>query len=74
MGPMPAQHPPQTPPLETLRPGEPPPCLGPRGLLCRGCPGWRAMRRALAPGGPWQGAVIHCSATGLTVRTRLEGA
>jgi len=60
--------------LKILRKGGPPPCMGPRGVFCRGCPGWPAMRRAAAPGGPWQGWVIHCPCTGLTARSEPEGA
>jgi len=58
--------------LKILRKGSPPPCLGPWGVFCRGCPGWQAMRQAIAPGGPWQGSVIHCPCTGLTARGEPE--
>ncbi len=63
----------QTPALSIIRQGVTPTCLKPAGIICRGCPGWRAMRAALAPGGAWQGAVIHCPVTGLTARAREEG-
>ncbi|MCB2225395.1 MAG: hypothetical protein KQH53_01865 [Desulfarculaceae bacterium] len=56
--------------LQIVRKGATPPCMGPRGMFCRGCPGWLAMRRAVAPGGPWEGSLIHCTCTGLTVQSR----
>jgi hypothetical protein len=56
------------PTLNVLRRGPAPPCLGKERLVCRGCPGWEAMRAAVAPGGPWEGAVIHCSCTGLVAK------
>lgn len=62
----------QNSPLEVLRPGAAPPCLAIGGLICRGCPGWRAMLEAVGSSGPWRGAVIHCPVTGLTARARPE--
>ena len=56
------------PTLSIVKKAAAPPCLGRERLLCRGCPGWEAMRAALAPGGPWEGALIHCSCTGLVAR------
>lgn len=56
------------PVLTVLRRAAAPPCLGKDRLLCRGCPGWEAMRAAVCPGGPWEGAVIHCSCTGLVAQ------
>lgn len=56
--------------LEVLRQGPPPPCLKVGGFICRGCPGWLAMRQALGPKGPWRGALIHCSVSGLTARAK----
>ncbi|MEW5914528.1 MAG: hypothetical protein AB1814_18375 [Thermodesulfobacteriota bacterium] len=61
---------PRPTPLMILRPGARPPCLEPGGIICRGCPGWAAMRRACGPDGPWQEALIHCPVTGLTARLR----
>ncbi len=61
---------PQPQPLEVLRPGPTPPCLKVGGLICRGCPGWAAMREAVGPQGPWRGALIHCPVSGLTARAR----
>ncbi|MCF8031992.1 MAG: hypothetical protein K9K66_11395 [Desulfarculaceae bacterium] len=55
--------------LQIVQKGASPPCLGPRGVFCRGCPGWPAMRRAASPGGPWEGSLIHCPCTGLSVRS-----
>ncbi|KMY67684.1 hypothetical protein AAU61_07255 [Desulfocarbo indianensis] len=57
--------------FQTLRTGERPPCLRAGYRICRGCSGWRAMLRACRPGGAWQGSVIHCPCTGLTLRSRL---
>lgn len=54
--------------LEIVRRGGTPPCLRVGGRLCRGCSGWRAMVRAVQPGGPWEGLLIHCPCTGLTAR------
>lgn len=55
---------------EIMRAGSAPPCQRVGGAICRGCAGWRAMRLAAGPGGAWEGLVIHCPCTGLTVRTR----
>lgn len=54
--------------LKILRRAALPPCLGKERLLCRGCSGWESMRAAVCPGGPWEGAVIHCSCTGLVAQ------
>lgn len=61
MGPVMAELPP------TTGRGQGPPCVT-KGHICRGCPGWAAMRRAIAPGGAWSGGLIHCAVTGRTVR------
>lgn len=56
------------PTLTILRKSPPPPCMGRERVLCRGCPGWEAMRAAVSPGGPWEGEIIHCPCTGLVAR------
>lgn len=45
-----------------------PPCLRFQGVVCRGCPGWRALVAATAPGGPWQGVEVRCACTGQAAR------
>ncbi|MCB2191755.1 MAG: hypothetical protein KQI62_09330 [Deltaproteobacteria bacterium] len=54
--------------LVVLHRADAPPCLGKERLLCRGCSGWEVMRAAVSPGGPWEGALIHCSCTGLVAK------
>ncbi|RJX32257.1 MAG: hypothetical protein C4525_10950 [Desulfarculus sp.] len=70
---MPTDQPSNRPPLLILQAGATPPCLRPGGVICRGCPGWAAMRQACGPGGPWQEALIHCPVTGLIARARRTG-
>lgn len=43
-----------------------PPCLKTGEILCRGCPGWPALARALAsPDSLWRRYPVRCSAIGL---------
>lgn len=60
-------------PLKTVRGGKTPPCITKTGFICRGCSGWAAMALAAKPGGPWEGALIHCTVTGLTARSPEHG-
>ena len=57
----------------TAKKSEQPQCQKPLGHICRGCPGWRAMRQAAKPGGPWEGLAIHCPASRLTLKPAGQG-
>ena len=53
-------------------PGARPPCTDRLPGQCRGCFGWDHMLEALKRGKYWEGAVVRCDITGLTVRTALR--
>ena len=55
-----------SPRLETITPGDPPPCLKPDFGFCRGCFGWANMiEAALSGDAVWSRALIHCTETDL---------
>lgn len=51
--------------MQKAETGARPPCVS-AGYICRGCPGWTDMKKAMFEP-PYAWNQIHCPATGLTI-------